>query len=131
MTDPLPAELRHELEEMATGVRDEWAYREWAREQLAKYPTPAPAWQPGDVVLSGRRAFQRGQDGWFGLGIAGTEMEPKPGADLIARGGRRVHPARFHDHADLLDAIAEFWDDPKLQRPAQLRAIAADLRGDT
>ena len=47
MTDPLPADLRAELERMV--AETEGGYRgAWAAEQLAKYPKPAPVWHQTD-----------------------------------------------------------------------------------
>ena len=107
MTDPLPADVRRYLEDAGAGPGP-GALAVKARALLVRYPKPGPVWQPGDVALSDGSAFQRGLDGWFGRGISGRlGIEPSPDADLIARGGRRVHPARFHDHAETLRGVVE------------------------
>jgi hypothetical protein len=72
--------------------------------------------------------------GWFGPGVGGTDLEPSADADLIARGGRRVHPPRFAEYAEDLRAFATAIREGNIYNQrlvaARLEAIAYDIAGD-
>ena len=129
MTDPLPADVRAFLEARAEFGRD--APPGLARDLLDRYPKPAPAWQPGDVVLEPSGAYLRFRDGlWRGADASDVPDDSQivESADLIARGGRRVHPARFHDHAETLRSLASCVLPSAWQHVANgLLAIADDI----
>jgi hypothetical protein len=126
MTDPLPDDVRKDLESLANGPSVE---RYWAQQTLAKYPRsqPEPAWQPGDVVIDVGKAWLWDGNAWNSSdslsGAVTSDAEP------LFVNGRRVHPPRFANHAATLRWIAamrgqhEEWSD-------DLRRIAADLADD-
>jgi hypothetical protein len=138
MTDPLPAATRCLLEDIAAG-KDPFLmmFQGRAQDELAKYPRsqPEPAWLQGDVVLWHDMAWRRRGDDWVRLNDNHTTGDYAPGfsaeADLIARGGRRVYPPRFAEHASWLRRIAAANFDKYEEPYKKLHRIAADLAGDT
>ena len=103
MTDPLPADVRAYLEDRARYGSAPIQ----AEDLLARYPKPAPTIEPGTVVLDPDGAWLFDFSGtWCPSSAEPTNDGPRVDAEVIARGGRRVHPARFHDHAETLRRYA-------------------------
>jgi hypothetical protein len=98
----LPDDVREFLGNIA---RNNFEGRESAKRLLARYPKPQPEWQPGDVVIdnAGLTLMRNDDNIWVppsaDKGLFGDEHIPLLlSADLIARAGRRVYPARFTEH---------------------------------
>jgi len=104
-----------------------------AQDLLAKYPRsqPEPAWQDGDAVIADGRTWSWYDDAWF-CAVDGSRLSDDLlhgyEVDIIVRGGRRVHPARFAEHATVLRSIAERI--PVQSTFDELRRIADELDGD-
>ena len=125
----LPDDVREYLEAMATGFGPA---KITAGDLLAKWTRPQPelAWQDGDVVFDVHCAWLLDYEGIWRPGSAEpTADEPRTNAEPLFVGGRRVHPARFAEHAVYLRKHAD-WLESEGKSGARFRTIAADLASD-